>query len=413
MDRRASYTYVNNSLNDLFNFVADDISNTDAELEENKLRLEESFFSGTRFSFASSFDFYLEQLFTFYPTKNIEFVVGGNLNGYFGRPLVNYLKTPYDPDDNSSINSFTADNGLLSSFCQLYLTFKKVNVIAGVQYTFFEELFDPRLAVIYKVTPWFSLRGTYGTAFQRPSPFFESNTYTIDRGNFSTVRSQRIALTEERTESFEGGLRWRLGKRMSLDATFFQTETQNFVSYNFNELEFDDDEFQLGYFNDALSRVEIDGIQVRVRFKSLNEKDNFNAELSLTEIEGVEVLPFQEGDEIEGVRGVPDFMWQLKVSARLFGRFYLHLNNTYLSQSLSRNLTRDDGTIGPIYNPSYYTLDVIGRLRLTDNFQLYLKANNMFNREYGGIDATGFIDDLRYNPQPLRTIRFGVNYRID
>lgn len=412
MDKRSSYTYVNNSLNDIFNFVADEVAEGDPVVYQNHINtLEESFFSGTRFSYASSLDFYAEQLFTFYPNRNIEFVLGGNLNGYFGRPLINYQKTPYDPDRNNSISTFTISDGLLSSFCQLYLTFKKINVIGGLQYNFFDNLFNPRLAVLYKATPWLSFRGTYGTAFHRPSPFFESNTYTISSDDFSRLRTERFRLTEEKTESFEGGLRWRLGRRMSLDATFFQTETQNFVSYNFSQINFNEEDITLGYFNDGSTKIEIDGIQVRVRFKSLSEKDNFNAELSITELEGKEVLPFDRG-EINGVRGVPDFMWQLKLSARLYGRFYLHLNNTYLSQSLSRNFLGEDG-FEPRSNPQYYTLDVIGRLQLTDNFQLYLKANNIFNKEYGGIDATGFLDDLKYNPQALRTVRFGINYRID
>ena len=59
------------------------------------------------------------------------------------------------------------------------------------------------------------------------------------------------------------------------------------------------------------------------------------------------------------------------------------------------------------------TWDLNVRVYLSNHFLLYFSAQNIFDREFQGLDATGTPDDLRYNPQPGRFIRLGVNYNMN
>jgi outer membrane receptor protein involved in Fe transport len=59
------------------------------------------------------------------------------------------------------------------------------------------------------------------------------------------------------------------------------------------------------------------------------------------------------------------------------------------------------------------TWDLNVRIYLSNHFLLYFSAQNIFDREFQGLDATGTLDDLLYNPQPGRFIRLGVNYNMN
>lgn len=61
----------------------------------------------------------------------------------------------------------------------------------------------------------------------------------------------------------------------------------------------------------------------------------------------------------------------------------------------------------------YTTWDLVGRVYLSNHFLVYFNAQNIFDREFAGLDATGTPDDLRYNPQPGRYVRLGVNYNMN
>jgi outer membrane receptor protein involved in Fe transport len=63
--------------------------------------------------------------------------------------------------------------------------------------------------------------------------------------------------------------------------------------------------------------------------------------------------------------------------------------------------------------PAFRSWDMMMRLYLSKHFLLYFYAQNLFNRHYSGLDATGTVNDLLYNPQQGRLLRFGVNYNMN
>lgn len=62
---------------------------------------------------------------------------------------------------------------------------------------------------------------------------------------------------------------------------------------------------------------------------------------------------------------------------------------------------------------TFRTWDATARLYLSNHFLVYFYVQNLFNKRYGGLDATGTPDDLLYNPQQGRLIRFGINYNMN
>lgn len=59
------------------------------------------------------------------------------------------------------------------------------------------------------------------------------------------------------------------------------------------------------------------------------------------------------------------------------------------------------------------TIDFVFRRSMSKNFQVYFTMNNVFDRNFSGIDATGTPDDLFFNPQPTRQTRLGINYNMN
>ena len=80
------------------------------------------------------------------------------------------------------------------------------------------------------------------------------------------------------------------------------------------------------------------------------------------------------------------------------------LFNTNYSSFIFGNYSETNG---------FYTIDLIGGFRFHKNLNLYLKIINLLNKEYGGIDGTGYDVDLRYNPQLGRNIRFGMTFILN
>lgn len=427
MDNRSSFTYVHNSLWRFF-----DVSVLQPEMNpviRDSLRNEifDKFFSGQRFSASKSFDVNAELIFNVHPIKEVELVFGANLQASANDPMINYLQRPLELDflENSDSSDFSEDipinppdtvYAFVGAFAQLYLDLNWVNIVGGVRYdyhTIYGESTNPRGAIIFTPVKWLSLRSAYATAFRVPTPFYTANTYSIKPGDINSISTGTQDLNPEKTESLEIGARITLGKIFYADLSFYRTETKNFISYNFNPNlvpDINSDRVQLGYFNDANSRVEVEGLQARVVFRNLFPRIKFNTEINLNIAQGSEVLPFDRGT-LNVVRMQPQTMGQVNVSFKPGRKLYLNFKNIFMSEWLSRNAFSPDITDDKI--AGFYTLDFMARIEITDNFQAYLKINNLFNREYGGIGATGFVDDLFFNPQPNTFVLLGLSYTMD
>ena len=431
MDNNSSHTYVENTLKGAFDLSAANEAGSDQELyEAYQDTIFNRFFSGTRYSSARGIDAKLEQLVTLSPNKNIEYVFGAHLQASGGNPYRSYLPNP-DESDFLDLVIDKEDEGLreyqvfdYGIFAQMYLTFKKWNAIVGLQYfnyTSPEQIFidlnrnfHPRLAFLYKINKNFNVRTSISTAFRLPTPFYNANSFVIDVESFDAenIKQNKKLLQPELTNYAELGFRFHK-KNITLDASFFYTKTFNLISYS----QFNDtltNKVFLGYSNEQDSYAQLYGVQSSFVFKNLVEKMGLSVAVHLSYHKGKEQLPGL--GLIPEVRAQPNFTGKLNVSMKIFRRLFLQIEDVWVSKTISR---RTNSAEEYYNNPENFTLGSFNNIDLTlrflvgDNFQIYSKFNNLMNAEYAGIDASGNLDDLFYNPQPQRTFIFGLMYNLD
>ena len=424
MDNNSSTIYVDNSLSQTLKFYVNSIIPISLPELRDSVNNENfnNYFSGRRYQYASSNDVRLEQLVNIRPIKNLEVIMGANLALSYYQPQINYRKTPNGTDQLPGFTGdfigpiFVEDNlsGSLGLFTQLYLTLKKLNIIAGIRFDSFSnfgETVNPRIGMLYKVSPRLSAYGSLATAFRAPSPFYGANTYLVESTNFTDFITNPLPILPEKTESADFGLRFRMNKKVKLDFNFFVSRTNNVIS-PFSSLDFSNPQeirALIGYSNDERSEALLYGSQINIALNDLWVERDLKIRGSFNLSRGREILPF-DGGRLESVRMQPLYSGQINTSFLLTKRFYIHLNGLFADIWNNRNYI--DGASRNFTSAGYFNLDFMGRLQLTSSFNAFLKIGNFFNTNYGGIGATGTLDDLAYNPQRGTTFWLGMSYRM-
>ena len=426
MDVRSSYTYVNNTLWRFLDLQVDEIANTPMERDSLSSTIFNNVFSGSRFSYAESADAIGEVLLNFRPYSGIEIVAGANIQYSYNQPIINYLKRA--PDAGLFFSDIVADSTdfpflpfeeyfyTFGAFGQAYMTFKGLTLMLGMRFDqteLYGGVFNPRLAIQYRPGKNFSVRANYSTAFRVPTTFYGANTYLVEFGNLNSLRTNgNQQLSAESTSSYELGLQWNNHRNVFADVSFFYSQTENIISYNFDAATPTPNPLTtvtLGYLNDEESAIDIYGLQSRFLIKNIVPSYKLDLEFNFSYTLGKEILPFGKG-ELDQVRMQPKVLARMNVSLSPGNKFYINLKNGYSTSWINRFVIDEDNTFS---TPGYYTLDVLVRYELNRNFQIYTDLNNLFSKQYGGIGATGFADDLFYNPQPQRTLRFGLSYTMN
>ena len=216
------------------------------------------------------------------------------------------------------------------------------------------------------------MRASFSTAFQLPSPYYYANTYILRDGDPNQL------------------------------ATASNLFNQQNITGN-------PDVLIVGNTNDKEAFSRTTGVQMYFRVRDVLRKYDFKTDIGLTVAIGRERLPFNQGI-LNRVRMQPELMGQFNFSFKPFQKIYLHFNNTIMGDWVKRYVF---SATEPAFNKGFYTLDVIGRVELNRHFQISLQVNNILNQKYGGLEATGFIDDLNYNPQPGVRLFLGLSYSLN
>jgi len=433
-DNNSSTIFVDNSLSRLLTTY---VNTTFDSFPENRDSINNDnfnrFFSGRRYQFSASDDIRLEQLFNIKPLKNLEAIVGLNLSGNFYQPQINFLKNPTSTDriitTDTTVNFvagpiFVDDDfsGSLGLFSQIYLTLKKLNLIAGIRYDSFTNSnrfrntnirsVNPRIAMLYKINKKISVYGSAATAFRITSPFYGANTFLVQSTDFSNINTNPpLGVKPEETRTIDLGLRYRIKENIRTELNFFLSQTNKFISpfFNLDLANTQQPEASIGFANDDLSEILLYGSQATLKWINLWPYWKLNVAMSLNFNRGREILPFG-GGKLNKVRLTPDFSGQLQTSFELFDRFYIHLNCIFADEWNNRNFSDADSQQFTSFG--YFSIDGMGRLQLSPSFNAFIKINNIFNTYYGGIGATGTFDDLLLNPQEAITFRLGMSYRM-
>ncbi len=318
--------------------------------------------------------------------------------------------------------------GEANLFGQLAWRSKKLTIIGGNAFNFSSEgaiKSLPRLGIFYRFDSTWTVRANYATGLRRSPPYENANTFEFVAGSQIEPYANVGNFTETETmQSLETALRYQ-SDNFRAEGIFFYEQADNLLrpgyltpSDNFVP------SWNYGYKNAPGKALSMWGIQGLLR------SENFSVDLKSRKT-GKRVatwyaeffMQYSRGKEWFGepyqptadVRNAPRWMTQFRTNWRT-GKFQLMLASNRQKNTLSSAVVYKDfynrKTVIEQY-PVFRTWDMMMRLYLSNHFLVYFHLQNMFNRRYAGIDASGTPDDLLYNPQQGRTFRLGVNYNMN
>ncbi len=344
--------------------------------------------------------------------------------GYFSGPVEVGLSSesnppnppPYGPQDDGYLDA--------NVFAQLHWRGKKTTAVGGfaVNYAFDNPVaLAPRLAIKHRPDSTWTLRLNYAEGFQRPSVFDRIQTYRISTDTVRAEPFDHDLTRTERVRSLELGLR-RYSGRFTADILFFYQEAHNLTRNGY--LRQTDNGWRYGFEQAPGLAMALWGIQGTIGDDILDfdlTKHTPNESEITANIEFY--FQYSRGREWFGyglpsttdVRNYPRWITQFRLSLHAQKWEFMVStagNNTILGSAETYREQYDRAPTNAHY-PTYRTWDAMLRIYLSKNFLAYVHVRNIFNRQHAGIDATGTPDDLLYNPQPGRLLRFGVNYDMN
>lgn len=395
--------------------------------------------NGRVYKYAASDDLNFEEILTYNFTPNLELTGGFSFQLSGNLPVTNDLREPFDTKlytpfsesvnyndtvfGNFGINPTNFNN--VAGFLQIYYRLHKFIFIAGGRYdhhSIYGSSLNPRLGILFNANNKLSFRTSYGQGFRAPSLYYtyKSIAYQTENGIFYS----NIPNPDVKPELFTGidfGIRFKPFKNIYTELVVLYHRLDEKITYSVIEI----DSFQypngtkdttFAVVNDPNSRAELFSTQLIIKAKKLIPKIALNADLYITYSKGKETLPNNLG-KLQDYRNMPNWFVQFNIDFKPFEAWTIFLHNIYSGKSLKRffpvepELMEFYGYATEV--KAYYTMDFMIRYKINRNFQAYLDIKNLFNAEYGGIDAYGSNSDLIYNPQYGRYFQIGFSFRME
>ncbi|GAB4326644.1 MAG: hypothetical protein Kow00127_19460 [Bacteroidales bacterium] len=312
----------------------------------------------------------------------------------------------------------------IGTFAHSSIQLKRLLLEAGIRFDYHElygNQLSPFTGITYRKAGW-TLAFQAGMGFRPPSLYYEHYNDFYAKGNQMIYQwTEGAPLYAERFRN--------AGLRISHPVT---SEISLTLSGNYHLLDrqispspilidttlFPDAENNLAFSwrNDPDSKARLGSFQLTADGDFRETKAKWHSQLSATYNFGREVLPNGLG-ELDGVRAVPEYLIQFTLSVqpadgwKLFGRM------TAAGKSMKRfyPVPPDQMEIVglPVSVDGYFLIDLISHWTITKYLSGFIEVRNLGSTPRGGLDATGTYDDLIYNPQPLRQIRGGFNFRLE
>jgi outer membrane receptor protein involved in Fe transport len=398
-----------------------------------------------RYSSARSLDARIETRLNAKLARHLFLEAGAQWNLGTGSPLTTHsdlpVETPlFSQSIDQPIRPYAPYAGVFFEnifFGQLEWRSNKLSMIGGAAFdTYFspgsKSLLAPRLAALYRIDSAWSVYGNYALGFRRPSLFNIGNTvtyslpinYIFAGDNFFEPNNNWFRKTETVT-AYEAGVRYRNGDFRGQISGYVQ-QTNNLLRNNSIEYttsaQTGDPLLTYGYNNTPGRSSQLYGAQglfvlerADFDFKSVKKKAIITSrtEFYIQYARGKEWL--SDGTKYTDIFNMPRWTTQFRSSWRT-GKVQLMFASNRQTSVLSKAVTYKTmfqrSTITERY-PTFRTWDMMVRTYLDKHFVVYFLLQNMFNRQYAGLDATGTPDDLLYNPQQGRIWRLGVNYNMN
>lgn len=412
--------------------------------------------NGKSYVYQASDDVFGEVVVNYNLTKKWELTSGISYKLSSALPQTNDLVAPFNPSDykpftdnrpppdpllgNFGFNPVSFNN--FGAFFQGYFSSKRWNVVLGLRYDNPSNYTDQtytRAAVMYKITPKTSFRFSTGFAFKAPALNISYNSVAFADRNFNpatgtygafndSIAYQVIPspnLAPETFQSIDLGIRYVPTPNIYLDVSLFFNTVTNLIVAELDPIGKYKGEYPKGsnnglvrhYENSANTQAFLAGFQTVLRAKNLIPIISLNTNFSYTYQVGYENLENNRGT-LNDYRQVPRHTLQWGISFNPFKKLYLNFDNVAMSGWYRKYISTDidiaSGTdLFKAFISGYYTLDMTARYSFNKNLSTFLKVTNMFDEQYGGLNATGFDVDLKYIPQLGRNIQFGVSFKIE
>lgn len=390
--------------------------------------------SNERYTAATGLDLRFESLVKASLFSRFALDLGIQVNGGGGVPALTHYDIPLEirldgsttPDKVSpySPSSYSDLDGNL--FGQLTWRGKRFYATGGcaVNYSYRHGLLPaPRGAVLYQLDSTWSLRANFATGIRRPSMFAKVNSYYILDFN-GTVNVSPVGLdATERVNTWEIGFR-RIKNSFKAEGIFFYQKAYRLARPGYLRQEQGIvAPWRYGYENAPGLALSMWGVQGLI--SSENREIPFTGRRRKTVITGRTEIYFQyaQGKEWFGdihprtddVLNAPRWHFQFRTFFTL-SRFQMVLASNRQTSVLSKAVIYRDNYQRKVIQeryPAFRSWDVMARFYLSNHLLVYCHVQNLFNRHYAGLDATGTPDDLLYNPQQGRLLRLGVNYNMN
>jgi hemoglobin/transferrin/lactoferrin receptor protein len=404
-------------------------------------------YNGRSFKYQASDDIFLENLLRYSTKRKWEWTLGTSLQLSSNLPETNDLEVPFNESDYQPFlltkpkpHPLYGDFGYnptnftnVGVFMQGVRVGKILTHIIGIR-TDIHAIHQPELTLRYalqgKVNDKISVRLSMAEAFKNPAPYIRHSSIALPGEFYGGINYQQIPnpdLVAEQLTTSEIGMRYQINENTSFE---FIAYTQAFPRRINNVYVRIDttlypkaEPFNTSaglpypvarqYLNDSSSHAVLQMLQFLFRKQNLLNNWHLNIEANASFNFGNEDLPGEEG-VIRGYRMMPLFLGQLNLDFTPHKNWYVRLENVFSTKWHRRYipLAKEYNDPFNVVN-GFYTLDVVARYKWSKNIHTHLKILNVFNAQYGGIDATGLDVDLRYNPQLGTNIQFGLNFNLD
>ena len=338
---------------------------------------------------------------------------------------------------------------------------KRLSITGGVRYDYNSQWgnsVNPRIAAILKFTDHLTLRASHAYAYKTPSP---SQIYYCVGVAMDTQLGKVIALhhvptdpdelSPERISSTEVGLRFYLNQKSYFEVVGYTNRIKDPLVRGWTKLEdlgfvaveqYGQKFFMPGsngdmypqaayvgvtdffsttkgrdwtraFKNETNAKTKLYGMQLIGVLKDIEEHTHLGFDASVNLTMGTELLSnnnatAEEFLEVDYIRGTPKQFIQVAAEMDLGKIFHLRIDNVYCSKFARSYYQATDNPY--FWSPQYYVMDVALTAKVNKHLSAILKVTNTTNTLYGGIDVKSMDVDLPYNPQTLRTIRFGLTY---
>jgi vitamin B12 transporter len=267
-------------------------------------------------------------------------------------------------------NEANGDKATIDGLFGLYelQLFDSLTVTAGARYDDHEK-FDSettgRLAVAYNPNDQVTLRGSWGQGFKAPT-LFQATFFCCG------ATEPNSNLRPESSEAFDIGVGLRTAdQRGEVDLTYFNQDTDDQIDFSFAVG---------GYEN--IDKVSSKGVELAANYRLLAW-----LEVGLN----YSYIDAKDGDG-ETLDRIPEHSGNISLLMNGGGRWSSTLFLTYNGEEQDGNGVVDDWT----------RIDISGRYSLTEMVELYVRIENLFDKEYQQILGYGTPDRSGYLGAKLR-----------